>query len=115
MTCHVVSELISRYNKLKLTGLYLIITCNPLFSVITYTVSVHTSDVAGAGTDCNIFVILFGESGDSGERALRKSDNINKFERNQVRNQHRLLLRFVWDCFRYLFNLKFNRVNLELA
>ena len=55
--------------------------------MITYTVSIHTSDVTGAGTDSDIFVTLYGENGDSGERSLRKSDNINKFERNQVWNQ----------------------------
>ena len=50
----------------------------------SYTVSVHTSDVSGAGSDSDVFITLYGEQGDSGERALRKSDNINKFERDQV-------------------------------
>ena len=31
-----------------------------------------------------MFVNIYGENGDSGERELRKSDHINKFERNQV-------------------------------
>ena len=49
-----------------------------------YTVSVFTGDKLGAGTDANVFVAMTGEFGDSGERELRDSGNVNKFERNQV-------------------------------
>uniref|UniRef100_H2ZAW7 PLAT domain-containing protein n=1 Tax=Ciona savignyi TaxID=51511 RepID=H2ZAW7_CIOSA len=49
-----------------------------------YTVDVYTGDKYGAGTDSNVFLTLYGENGDSGERKLDKSVNINKFERNQV-------------------------------
>lgn len=52
---------------------------------VEYEVKVFTGDKRGAGTDANVFVNIYGENGDSGERELRKSDNINKFERNQVR------------------------------
>ncbi len=45
---------------------------------------VVTGDVWGAGTDANVFINLYGEYGDTGERQLKDSDNINKFERNQV-------------------------------
>jgi lipoxygenase homology domain-containing protein 1 len=31
-----------------------------------------------------VFITLYGENGDSGERELRKSNHRNKFERNQV-------------------------------
>ncbi len=43
-----------------------------------------TGDVFGAGTDANVFLNLYGEFGDTGERQLKESDNMNKFERNQV-------------------------------
>ncbi|XP_070308726.1 lipoxygenase homology domain-containing protein 1 isoform X5 [Odocoileus virginianus] len=50
----------------------------------SYTVSVKTSDVLGAGTDANVFIIIFGENGDSGTLALKQSANWNKFERNST-------------------------------
>ncbi|CAE1278375.1 unnamed protein product [Acanthosepion pharaonis] len=50
---------------------------------IEYTVKVVTGDVMGAGTDANVFVNIYGELGDSADRQLSKSDNLNKFERNQ--------------------------------
>lgn len=49
-----------------------------------YVVRVKTGDKSGAGTDADVFVTLFGEKGDSGERELSSSEHINKFERNQV-------------------------------
>ncbi|XP_063957148.1 lipoxygenase homology domain-containing protein 1-like [Lytechinus pictus] len=53
--------------------------------VVKYQVSVHTGDKFGAGTDANVFCMLFGELGDTGERPLAKSStNRNKFERRAV-------------------------------
>ncbi|XP_078530890.1 lipoxygenase homology domain-containing protein 1 isoform X2 [Lissotriton helveticus] len=49
-----------------------------------YTINVKTSDVTGAGTDANVFLIIFGENGDTGTLALKQSDHSNKFERNQM-------------------------------
>lgn len=43
--------------------------------------SVNPSDSLGAGTDANVFVILFGEYGDTGTLPLKESTNRNKFER----------------------------------
>ena len=43
-----------------------------------------TGDKWGAGTDANVFLSLFGDRGDTGERKLLKSQNRNKFERKQV-------------------------------
>lgn len=54
-------------------------------TVNTYEVCVFTGDIAGAGTDAKVFINIYGENGDTGERHLRNSDNINKFERGQVR------------------------------
>jgi len=47
-------------------------------------VKVKTGDVFGAGTDANVYITLTGEKGDTGERHLQDSDNMNKFEQNKV-------------------------------
>ncbi|KAL3842214.1 hypothetical protein ACJMK2_020253, partial [Sinanodonta woodiana] len=50
-----------------------------------YTVNVHTGDVSGAGTDANVFLTIFGDKGDSGERKLHKSETYtDKFERDHI-------------------------------
>ena len=50
-----------------------------------YQVFVHTGDKRGAGTNANIFLNIFGELGDTGDRPLEASkSNRDKFERNQV-------------------------------
>uniref|UniRef100_A0A3P9J9C9 Lipoxygenase homology domains 1b n=1 Tax=Oryzias latipes TaxID=8090 RepID=A0A3P9J9C9_ORYLA len=49
----------------------------------TYEVCVFTGDMLGAGTDANVYINIYGENGDTGERSLRNSDNLNKFERGQ--------------------------------
>ena len=41
----------------------------------------------GAGTDSNVYINIYGESGDTGERYLKKSNNLNKFERAKVTAQ----------------------------
>ena len=52
----------------------------------TYRVHVFTGDVSNAGTNSNVFLCLYGELGDSGERKLEKSEtHMDKFERNNVR------------------------------
>ncbi len=38
----------------------------------------------GAGTDANVYINIYGEIGDTGERQLRKSNHLNKFEKGQV-------------------------------
>lgn len=53
-----------------------------LVADVPYQLSVHTGDVSGAGTDANVFVVLYGERGKSDTCWLRnKTDN---FERNEV-------------------------------
>lgn len=50
-----------------------------------YQVFVHTGDKRGAGTNANIFLNIFGELGDTGDRPLEESkSNRDKFERNRV-------------------------------
>lgn len=47
-----------------------------------------TGDIYGAGTDANVFLNIYGDLGDTGERKLSKSEtNFNKFERGQVQMQ----------------------------
>lgn len=56
-----------------------------IFSEVEYTVKVYTGKVGGAGTDANVFINLYGEKHDSGERQLKDSaDNFNKFETGNV-------------------------------
>jgi hypothetical protein len=48
-------------------------------------VEVFTGNVKGAGTDANVFLNIFGDKGDSGERKLHKSEtNKDKFESGKV-------------------------------
>ena len=54
-----------------------------------YLVNVYTGDVRGGGTDANVFITIFGDQGDTGERKLHSSEtHRDKFERNQVNNLH---------------------------
>lgn len=54
----------------------------------TYEVHVLTGNVWGAGTDADVFLSIYGiERGDTGERQLKRSNNINKFERGQVMHE----------------------------
>ena len=47
---------------------------------------VFTGDVSNAGTNSNVFICVYGELGDTGERKLEKSEtHLDKFERNNVR------------------------------
>ena len=49
---------------------------------VAYQISIHTGGVFGAGTDANVFVVLYGEQGKSDTYWLRnKTDN---FERNGI-------------------------------
>lgn len=41
-----------------------------------------------AGTDANVWMIIFGENGDSGTLTLKESSNTNKFERKQTDTFH---------------------------
>lgn len=51
----------------------------------SYDVHVFTGAMWGAGTDANVYINVYGEIGDTGERRLRKSNNLNKFEKDHVR------------------------------
>uniref|UniRef100_A0A8C4UPX1 Lipoxygenase homology domains 1 n=1 Tax=Falco tinnunculus TaxID=100819 RepID=A0A8C4UPX1_FALTI len=57
---------------------------DPLEGNIILRISVFTGDIYGAGTDANVFLNIYGDLGDTGERKLSKSEtNFNKFERGQ--------------------------------
>ncbi|XP_061887966.1 lipoxygenase homology domain-containing protein 1-like [Entelurus aequoreus] len=55
-----------------------------MVELTTYVIQVKTSDVAGAGTDANVWIIVFGENGDTGTLALKECNRSNKFERKQA-------------------------------
>lgn len=60
----------------------------------TYEVHVLTGNVWGAGTDANVFLSIYGVGrGDTGERQLKRSNNLNKFEKGQVMHELNLLKR----------------------
>jgi len=51
----------------------------------SYKINVKTSNVRGAGTDANVFVILFGANGDTGQLHLDKSETYkDPFENDQI-------------------------------
>ena len=57
-------------------------------AVVKYAVKVHTGKKAGAGTDADVFLNIFGSQGDTGDRPLtRSATNKNKFESGQVRRR----------------------------
>ena len=52
---------------------------------IPYEVRVFTGDKHGADTDANVFLKIYGSKGkDSGKQDLGKSNNVKRFQRNQV-------------------------------
>ncbi|KAM4634346.1 lipoxygenase homology domain-containing protein 1 [Polymixia lowei] len=55
-----------------------------MVELTTYIIQVKTSDVAGAGTDANVWLVIFGENGDTGTLALKECNKSNKFERKQM-------------------------------
>ncbi|KAG2501257.1 hypothetical protein HYH03_001064 [Edaphochlamys debaryana] len=69
----------------KRTGLEKILFASdsdPRGSLHTYTMTVHTSDVSGAGTDANVSCEMFGTKGNSGPRELTGKGNL--FERGKA-------------------------------
>ena len=55
-----------------------------LFSVYTYILDVYTGDKPHAGTYAIVYVVLYGERGDTGKRKLLKSNNKDRFQESQV-------------------------------
>lgn len=54
-------------------------------SVIKYRVTICTGNVSGSGTDATVFLNIFGDLGDTGERLMITSkNNVNKFESGNV-------------------------------
>ncbi|XP_076859680.1 lipoxygenase homology domain-containing protein 1 [Brachyhypopomus gauderio] len=68
----------------KVCELPAVVDDDVMVEATTYIVHVKTSDVTGAGTDANVFLIIFGENGDTGTLALKECSNRNKFERKQM-------------------------------
>ena len=49
-----------------------------------YQVHVYTGSEPSADTDANVYIMLFGERGDTGRRLLQRSNNERKFQEGQV-------------------------------
>lgn len=60
--------------------------CPPVcLSVARYRVTVCTGELEGAGTDANVYLCLFGDVGDTGERLLYNCrNNTDLFEKGNV-------------------------------
>ena len=58
------------------------IDCNKM-TFSEYEVVTVTGDKKGAGTDANVFITLFGKSGQTPKLQLKQSNCENMFERNQ--------------------------------
>ena len=54
----------------------------PELKPVQYEVAVYTADVAHAGTDANVSIVIYGDNGDTGQRKLTKK-MVNLFERAQ--------------------------------
>ncbi|XP_061672103.1 LOW QUALITY PROTEIN: lipoxygenase homology domain-containing protein 1-like [Syngnathoides biaculeatus] len=77
----VITEKLLRGGTLKRTE----IEVEDALEIHTYQVSVRTGDMYKAGSDANVFLTIYGDLGDTGERKLSRSEsNRNKFERGQV-------------------------------
>ena len=63
------------------------IFCVSIFSAVTYQVTVITGNQPGSATDADVYLTIYGEQGDTGKRALIKSDKDEKFQEGQVGNK----------------------------
>lgn len=55
------------------------------YPVVLYSVQIFTGNIPGAGTDAKVYITIYGDLGDTGERYLGKSENrTNKFEKGTV-------------------------------
>lgn len=52
--------------------------------VLHYQVHVYTGSQPNADTEANVYIMLFGERGDTGRRLLMRSDNDVTFQEGQV-------------------------------
>ena len=76
--------------------------------------SVKTGDVRGAGTDANAYIKIFGKEGDTGQIALKQSENTrNKFERGRV-DQFVVEAMDIGEVFLYIFCCSLRTANLAV-
>ena len=71
------------YNDVILTILSLFYLVFTALAPVKYEVIVYTGDKFGAGTNANVFIVLYGENGDTGKRELKQSMR-DLFERKQI-------------------------------
>ncbi|XP_036262721.1 lipoxygenase homology domain-containing protein 1 [Molothrus ater] len=56
----------------------------PIYPTVSYRVYVHTGDLEQAGTDCAVYLCIYGKRGDSGLRLLHKTGAPVPFQRGMV-------------------------------
>uniref|UniRef100_A0A8C4RVI6 Oxygen-regulated protein 1 n=1 Tax=Erpetoichthys calabaricus TaxID=27687 RepID=A0A8C4RVI6_ERPCA len=56
----------------------------PIYPVVQYQVHIYTGHLNQAETQSPVFICLFGERGDSGQRLLHKSDQPIRFQKGQM-------------------------------
>ena len=91
----------AQINKLKKPRIKIIVLFS--FTVHLYSVEVYTGRKPNAGTNANVYMIMYGERGDTGKRKLLKSNNKDKFVAGQVillntdylNNQHKWLFSLI--------------------
>ena len=87
--CEYICKLISYFQRvtdIDVTSFYLIFIFSFLvldLQPVQYLIEVFTADVAHAGTDANVSILLYGANGDTGQRQLTKKF-VNLFERGKV-------------------------------
>uniref|UniRef100_A0A3Q3VSS6 PLAT domain-containing protein n=1 Tax=Mola mola TaxID=94237 RepID=A0A3Q3VSS6_MOLML len=81
-------EWLSRTRGTKICEMAAVVDEEMMVELTTYIIQVKTSAITGSGTDANVWIIIFGENGDSGTLALKESNKSNKFERKQVDTFH---------------------------
>ena len=59
-----------------------------------YCIAVQTGSEEGSSTDAEIYICLYGEKGDTGQRTLNKSNQQDKFKQSQVN----ILFIYAYGC-----------------
>jgi len=57
-----------------------------IFEGIPYEITTHTSDISGAGTEADVYVVLYGEDSASSQKSLctNKNERKQSFKRGAV-------------------------------
>ena len=75
------------------------IFCYDYITAYVYIVHTFTGNKRGAGTDANVYAIIFGDSGDTGEKRLDNSKN--NFEKGRLYTNYTLIMQYcvIFPCY----------------